>query len=51
MGKTGRLSEQILFLKVEDAFAVWFGTSRKFMLLEEPAFYVLDLPFLSTLLQ
>lgn len=41
MGKTGRLSEQILFLKVEEAFAVWFGASRKFMLLEEPAFYVL----------
>ena len=41
MGNISHLNEHILVLKVDDAFAVWFGASRKFMMLEEPAFFVL----------
>ena len=41
MGNISHLNEHILVLKVDDAFAVWFGASQKFMLLEEPAYFVL----------
>lgn len=41
MGNIIRLNEHTICYEVEDAFAVWFGASRKFMMLEEPAFFVL----------
>jgi hypothetical protein len=41
MGNISRLNEHILYLKVDDAYALWFSASRKFMMLEEPAFFVL----------
>ncbi|MDO8952597.1 MAG: hypothetical protein Q7U86_08220 [Draconibacterium sp.] len=41
MGNIIRLNEHIICTEVEDSFAVWFGVSQKFMMLEEPAFFVL----------
>ena len=42
MGNIIRLNEHIICTEVEDSFAVWFGASHKFMMLEEPAFFVLQ---------
>ncbi len=43
MGKKFTIEDKIISLKVDDAYAVWFKASKKFLLLEKPAFFVLDL--------
>ena len=43
MAQPGSLNKDLIYLKVDDAYTVWFKASKNFLLLEEPAFYVLDL--------
>ena len=35
--------DKIIYIEVDDALAVWFKPSQSFLILEEPAFFVLDL--------
>ncbi len=43
MTRSYNLSHKIIYLKVEDAYAVWFKASGAFLMIEEPAFHVLEL--------
>ena len=43
MSKSFRLNDRIRYLKVENAYAVWFKASHNFLMIEEPAFYILKL--------
>ena len=43
MSKSFRLNDDIICIKVENAFVVWFNATRNFLLIEEPAFYLLKL--------
>jgi hypothetical protein len=43
MSKSYNLNDTIIYLKVENAYAVWFKATCKFLMIEEPAFYILKL--------
>ena len=41
MSKSFSLGDKIIYIKVENSYAVWFKASRNFLMVEEPAFYIL----------
>lgn len=43
MSKSSSSNDKIIYTKVENAYAVWFKASRIFLMIEEPAFYILKL--------
>ncbi len=43
MSKSFSLNDEIICIKVENAYTVWFKATRSFLLIEEPAFYILKL--------
>jgi len=43
MARSYSINNEIIYLKVENAYAVWFKASRSFLMIEEPAFYMLKL--------
>ena len=43
MSKSFSLNDKIIYIKVENSYAVWFKASRIFLMVEEPAFYILKL--------
>ena len=43
MSKSFSLNDDVICTKVENAYAVWFKATQNFLLIEEPAFYILKL--------
>ncbi|GAB1454538.1 hypothetical protein MASR2M47_45940 [Draconibacterium sp.] len=43
MSKSYNLQGKIVYFKIENAYAVWFKETHKFLMIEEPAFYILKL--------
>lgn len=43
MSRSYNLQGKIVYFKIENAYAVWFKATHKFLMIEEPAFYVFRL--------
>lgn len=43
MGKVLSINNKIIYIKVDDAYAIWFNESKSFLMIEEPAFFILQL--------